>query len=301
MDGEGVLFFLQLITPFMGVIFLVVGLIALDSWRKRGVSKAVRICLCIMALIVIGWLALLFLIRHDNLSCLHGLEEYEDYVDTGTLLYWDDYADTFRYDGDKYVRIFYREDYPNWFEDIEEVGTDEVDEPSWYQDHAVLNLRDRQSFGERLTAYEDRTTVFSIESGSGETILVSESHGYHCKEKAIDKVLQYYSDFNNYDFYANGKKVKAPSQKTIDTLNQLMNHKEQKLAENPNGKRYLLNIKSKDSLYENAIEIMMIDESYYLVGAELNESTDDLVDTGCKIPKQAAEELKRYLDDYPDE
>ena len=301
MDGEGVLLFLQLITPFMGVIFLVVGLIALASWRKRGVSKAVRICLCIMALIAIGWLALLFQIRHENIFYLQDLQEGEDYIDTGTLLYWDDYADTFHYDGDEYVRILYRQDYPNWFEDIEEVGTDEVDEPSWYQDHAVLNLRDRQSLGEQLTAYDARTTVFSIESGSGETILVSESHGYHCKEKAIDKVLQYYSDFNNYDFYANGKKVKAPSQKTINALNQMFNLKEQKLAENPNGKQYLLHIRSKDSLYEGAIKVMKIDQSYYFVGAELDKATDEMVDTGCKIPKQAAEELKKYLDDYPDE
>ena len=285
----------------MGVIFLVVGLIALASWRKRGVSKAVRICLCIMALIAIGWLTLLFQIRHENIFYLQDLQEGEDYIDTGTLLYWDDYADTFRYDGEKYVRILYGQDYPSWFEDcLEELDLYDFDK-QWWKDHAVLNLRNRQSLGERLTAYDDRTTVFSIESGSGETVLVSESHGYFCRAKAIDKVLQYYSDFNNYDFYVNGKKVKAPSQKTINALNQMFNLKEQKLAENPNGKQYLLHIRSKDSLYENAIEIMMIDESYYVVGAELNESTDEMVDTGCKIPKQAAEELKSYLDDYPDE
>lgn len=301
MDGEGVLVFLQLITPFMGLIFLLVGLIALANWRKRGVSKVVRICLCIMVLIAIGWLTLLFQIRHENTSYLHDLQKDKDYIDTGTLLYWDDYADTFRYDGDKYVRILYRQDYPNWFEDIEEVGTDAVEEPSWYREHAVLNLRNRQSLGERLTAYEDRTTVFSIKSGSGETILVSESHGYHCREKDIDKVLQYYSDFCNYDFYVNGKKVKAPSQKTIDTLNQLMNHKEQKLADFTNGKWYLLNIKSKDSLYEGSIEVMKIDQSYYFVGAEFDKATDEMVDIGCEIPEQAAEELKKYLDDYPDE
>ena len=278
----------------MGVIFLVVGLIALASWRKRGVSKAVRICLCIMALIAIGWLALLFQIRHENIFYLQDLQEGEDYIDTGTLLYWDDYADTFRYDGEKYVRILYGQDYPSWFEDcLEELDLYDFDK-QWWKDHAVLNLRNRQSLGERLTAYDDRTTVFSIESGSGETVLVSESHGYFCRAKAIDKVLQYYSDFNNYDFYVNGKKVKAPSQKTINALNQMFNLKEQKLAENPNGKQYLLHIRSKDSLYENAIEIMMIDESYYVVGAELNESTDEMVDTGCKIPKQAAEELKSY-------
>ena len=301
MDGEGVLLFLQLITPFMGVIFLVVGLIALASWRKRGVSKAVRICLCIMALIAIGWLALLFQIRHENIFYLQDLQEGEDYIDTGTLLYWDDYADTFRYDGEKYVRILYGQDYPSWFEDcLEELDLYDFDK-QWWKDHAVLNLRDRQSLGELLTAYDVRTTVFSIESGSGETILVSESHGYHCKEKAIDKVLQYYSDFNNYDFYANGKKVKAPSQKTINALNQLMNHKEQKLADITNGKWYLLNIKSKDSLYEGSIEVMKIDQSYYFVGAEFDKATDEMVDTGCKIPKQAAEELKKYLDDYPDE
>ena len=242
MDGEGVLVFIQIVTPFMGVIFLLVGLIALAKWKSQGPSSAVKISLCIMALIVIGWLALLFLIRSDNFSYLHALQEDDDYIDTGTMLYWDDYADTFRYDGDKYVRILYRQNYPTWFEEIEEVGTDEVDDPSWYREHAVLNLRNRQSLGEILTAYEDRTTVFSIESGSGETILMSESHGYHCREKDIDKVLQYYSDFCNYDFYVNGKKVKAPSQKTIDTLNQLMNHKEQKLADFTNGKWYLLNI-----------------------------------------------------------
>ena len=285
----------------MGVIFLVVGLIALASWRKRGVSKVVRICLCIMVLIAIGWLALLFQIRHENIFYLQDLQEGEDYIDTGTLLYWDDYADTFRYDGEKYVRILYGQDYPSWFEDcLEELDLYDFDK-QWWKDHAVLNLRNRQSLGERLTAYDDRTTVFSIESGSGETVLVSESHGYFCRAKAIDKVLQYYSDFNNYDFYVNGKKVKAPSQKTINALNQMFNLKEQKLAENPNGKQYLLHIRSKDSLYKNAIEIMMIDESYYVVGAELNESTDEMVDTGCKIPKQAAEELKSYLDDYPDE
>ena len=301
MDGEGVLVFIQIVTPFMGVIFLLVGLIALAKWKSQGPSNAVKISLCIMALIVIGWLALLFLIRSDNFSYLHALQEDDDYIDTGTMLYWDDYADTFRYDGDEYVRILYRQNYPTWFEEIEEVGTNEVDDPSWYREHAVLTLRNRQSLGEILTAYEDRTTVFSIESGSGETILMSESHGYHCKEKVIDKVVQYYSDFNNYDFYVNEKKVKAPSQKTIDTLNQLMNHKEQKLADITNGKWYLLNIKSKDSLYDGAIEVMKIDQSYYFVGAELDKATDEMVDTGCKIPKQAAEELKSYLDDYPDE
>ena len=285
----------------MGVIFLLVGFTALAKWKKQGPSIAVKICLCIMALIVIGWLVLLCLIRHDNLSSLHALQEDDEYVDTGNVLYWDDYADTFRYDGDKYVRILYRQNYPTWFEEIEEVGTDEVDDPSWYREHAAFTLRDRQSLGELITAYDDQTMVFSIESGSGETILLSETHGYHCKEKSLDKVLKYYSDFNNYDFYVNEKKVKAPSQKTIDTLNQLMNHKEQKLADITNGKWYLLNIKSKDSLYEGSIEVMKIDQSYYFVGAELDKATDEMVDTGCKIPKQAAEELTKYLDDYPDE
>ena len=159
MDGEGVLL-IQLITPFMGVIFLVVGLIALASWRKRGVSKAVRICLCIMALIAIGWLALLFQIRHENIFYLQDLQEGEDYIDTGTLLYWDDYADTFRYDGEKYVCILYGQDYPSWFEDcLEELDLYDFDK-QWWKDHAVLNLRNRQSLGERLTAYDDRTTVF---------------------------------------------------------------------------------------------------------------------------------------------
>ena len=46
---------------------------------------------------------------------------------------------------------------------------------------------------------------------------------------------------------------------------------------------------------------MKIDQSYYFVGAEFNESTDEIVDTGCEIPEHAAEELKKYLDDYPDE
>jgi len=292
---------LALTTPFMCVIFLLVGLIALVNWKSQGLSNAVKISLCIMALIVIGWLALLFLIRSDNLSYLHALQEDDDYIDTGTMLYWDDYADTFRYDGDKYVRILYRQNYPTWFEGIEEVGTNEVDDPSWYREHAVLTLRNRQSLGELITAYDDQTMVFSIESGSGETILLSETHGYHCKEKSLDKVLKYYSDFNNYDFYVSEKKVKAPSQKTIDALNKMFNRKEQKLAENPNGKSYLLNIQSKDSLYEGAIEVMKIDQSYYFVGAELDKATDEMVDTGCKIPKQAAEELKSYLDDYPDE
>lgn len=301
MDGEEVLVFIQIVTPFMCVIFLLVGLIALVNWKSQGLSNAVKISLCIMALIVIGWLALLFLIRSDNLSYLHALQEDDDYIDTGTMLYWDDYADTFRYDGDKYVRILYRQNYPTWFEGIEEVGTNEVDDPSWYREHAVLTLRNRQSLGDILTAYEDRTTVFSIESGSGETILMSESHGYHCKEKVIDKVVQYYSDFNNYDFYVNEKKVKAPSQKTIDVLNQMLNCKEQRLAENPNGKHYLLHIKSKDSLYENTIEIMMLNGLYYVVGVEFNDSTDEMLDTGCKIPKHAAEELKSFLEYDPDE
>ncbi len=301
MDGEGALVFLQLITPFMGVIFLVVGLVALGSWRERGFSKAVKISLCIMALIAIGWLALLFQIRHENISYLHDLKEDEDYIDTGTLLYWDDYADTFRYDGDKYVAVLYRQDYPNWFEDsLEEVDIYEYGK-QWRQDHAVFNLRLRQSLGELLTAYDERETVYSIESGSGETILVSEAQGYHCRERSIDKVLQYYSDFNNYDFYVGGKKVKAPSQKTIDALNNMLVHKEQKLTENPNEKRYLLEIRSKDSLYEGSIEIMMDERSYYAIGFKFDKAADEMVDIGCKIPNQAAEELRDYLDDYPDE
>ncbi len=301
MDGIGDLIFLQLISPFMSVILIVVGLIAFPSWKKHGFSKTVKICLCIMVLIVIGWFILLFQIRHENIAYLHDLQDDADYIDTGTLLYWDDYADTFRYNGDKYVRVSYRLEYPNWFEySLEELDIYEYDK-QWWQEHAVLNLRNRQSLGDRLTAYDDRTTVFSIESGSGETFLVSESHGYHCREKAINKVLQYYSDFNNYDFYVKGKKAKTPSQKTIDTLNQMLNRKEQKLADNPNGKWYLLKIKSKDSLYEGAIEIMKDNQSYYVVGAEFDESTDRMVDIRCKIPDQAASELKKYLKECPDE
>ena len=72
-----------------------------------------------------------------------------------------------------------------------------------------------------------------------------------------------------------------------------MNHKEQKLADITNGKWYLLNIKSKDSLYEGSIEVMKIDQSYYFVGAEFDKATDEMVDIGCEIPEQAAEELEK--------
>lgn len=292
MDGEEVILFFQLLTPFAGGVFLVTGLIGLGIYRKtHRISNGVKACLCVMVLVVVGWTGLLLQMRHENISYL---EENESRIDTGTVIYWDDYADRFHYEGEEYVAMLYRQKYPNWFE---------LEERAWYfgeqweQDHAVFILRDRQSLAKWLAAYDDRCEVFSTESGCGETILLSDKHNYHCKKKAIDRVLAYYSDLNNYDFYVDGKKVKAPGPEAINALNQLMTQTGQRLDRH--GKRYGLSIISKDQLYAGTIVIEEIDGTYYAIGYEFDKASDEMVDIAWKIPQEAAEELTDHLGEDP--
>ncbi len=299
MFGEEVLFFYQIVTPIIGLAFLVTGLIALMSRKKHGATKATKTCLCIMLVLALGWTALLLRIRSNNIAYLHG---EEDQNDTETVLYWDDYADSFHYNGEKYVSISYRKDIPEWFWfSLEELDEQDFDD-KWQQEHKVFTLHERQSVGDWLTAYDSATAVFSLESGTGETIFLSEGHGYHCREKAIDSIFQYYSDFNNYDFYIKDKKAEDPSQKTITTLNQILNQKGKVYKRQYES--YTLHIISKDSIYDGYIDVALVDGSYYFVDYESDDSYDDETkDIFYKIPGQAASELQKYLykddeDDY---
>lgn len=294
MDWEGILIFMYIITPFIGAVLLVSGLIAFLSWKKRGITKTVWICLCLMLVLIVGWTILLLQSRDYNATYT---QHDEDYVETGNILYWDD--DSFSYDGEEYVRIQRQIDHSSWYWNcIDELGAWDFDE-RWKQDHAVFNLRNRLSFIEWLAAYDIRATVFSLESETGETILMSTAEGYHeyhCQKKAINKVIKYYSDLNNYDFYVNGRIVEAPSQKTIDALNQIVSHKGDKVSQS--GKNYTLRIKSRDKLYEGSLNVKLVGKTYYVVVWD-SDYSGEIVDSFYKIPEHAADELQKYLEENP--
>lgn len=311
MDGIEELLYFHYLLPVAAVA--VTALIAggIVSFKRRGrrtvagtifLTGAAAICL-VMIILLLG-------IRHENIEYW---DEEEDYIETGMMIYWDDYGQDFRFDDEEWVWVRIDAEGP-W--DIEETWAVDDESHNWDKEHIRFNISEKPSLADRLAAFQDKDMVFEVESKSGKQMLFCK-HGYFCKRDEADEVEAYYRNINHYHLIpASGSaREKIPSADALVELEKMKNGRF-RTVDWPtdeygiwkNAEFYHLTGISDDKLFELTADIVLRDDRYYLfeygtapteddillMDSEDPDDPDDL-DTVCPISEETAEKLIGYL------
>ena len=310
MDGEGLILFYEVAVPICLFIIAIVAIVGIIVHKnKKRMTLGVWICLIIVVFFAGCLIAELLCIRHDNISYW---EHNDDYIESGNTVQFKDYMDQFTYEGEEWTTISYIPFFTNGFDDLElAYGSEDEYEVDWLKKHITLNAVSKQSFGDWLAAYQNKEMLFKLDIASGIPVYkVPEGSIYFCRPADKKKILAFYTDLRNYDFYVSGKKVSPPPDDVLLKLASVAKKKGERASwatkeyESKDGlKEYYIDVRSKDKACEGRIKILRHNGWYYVYEWDTIESEDspyydEDVFYVSVIPDEIAETLKPYIQLY---